>query len=347
VKRLKPQAMIQIAVSAVLIALLLYLAHRHHVWTQIAREPRWAIAAAAGLICIDWVINSFRWNLLLRVAGVVEKQRTLTCLYFIATFCTQLLPTGTGGDAVRIYDIARRRGQTALVIVATLQERLIGMATAMGIGLVAVALNWQRLPIGWRPVLIVLPSLAIAVVAVLIYPKIPAAIAAWIWKKWPAARRWEQKPIVRKIITALRPAASAPALTPLRLAPVIAVTVIAALMSFAVFWVLGYGAGIGVPFSGYCLVVPLVWVIAMAPSVGGAGVREGGFVLLMEELFAVGKEKSLAVAALFLVIQTAVAGIGGVMLVMRAPSWRKMVAEVSPAIDATTTSVPPTASARE
>jgi hypothetical protein len=51
----------------------------------------------------------------------------------------------------------------------------------------------------------------------------------------------------------------------------------------------------------------------MTPSVGGMGVREGGFVFLMG-LFGVPGKISLAVAALYLIVQTLMAGIGGLLL---------------------------------
>ena len=72
----------------------------------------------------------------------------------------------------------------------------------------------------------------------------------------------------------------------------------------------------GVSYTGYCLVVPLVWVISMTPSLGGAGVREGAFVFLLK-LFDVPADRSLTVAALFLILQTALACVGGLILAYR------------------------------
>jgi uncharacterized protein (TIRG00374 family) len=313
----------RIVVSAGMILLLVWIARKQHVARHIREVPPGGIAAAAGFTVLAWLVNSLRWNLLLRVAGVKENSRTLASLYFIGMFFSQLLPTGTGGDAVRMWDLYRRGHKPAAVVVATLQERFMGLGVSMLIGLIAVAFYFRELPPYLRPLLVGLPFVAVAAVAVFLYPRIPLAIAGHIGQR-SIFKRLAGSPIVHRITATIRPAANLPALTPRRLLPIVGVTMAGVLLSIAVWWALGVAAGMTVPFGGFCLVVPLVWVIAMAPSLGGAGLREGGFVALMLVLFAVPKDRSITVAALYLIVQLATACLGGLLLLARVAggSWK-------------------------
>jgi uncharacterized protein (TIRG00374 family) len=267
------------------------------------------------LLAVGWLINSVRWAMLLRVAGIKENPAYLASLYYIGMFFSQVLPTGAGGDAVRMLELYRRGHRPAPVVVATLQERLLGMGVSMLVGLVAAAAHWSQLPVAARPILIGLPLAAIAAVGVFLYPRVPMTAAAKVGT-WPAFSSLKKQPILHRLSVAIEPAAQLPPLTPVRLAPILLVTLTGVLFSISVWWTLGVAVGTGVGFGGFCLVIPLVWVIAMTPSLGGAGVREGGFVWLMS-MFSVPTDRALAVAALYLIVQLLLACVGGLLLVVR------------------------------
>jgi glycosyltransferase 2 family protein len=310
---------LKIAVSAGLIVIGVVVGRRQHVLDQLRLVPPRAIAEAAAFMLAAWAVNSVRWRLLLRVVGVVEGQAFLAGLYFLGGFFSQLLPTGAGGDAVRMWELYRRGHKPGAVIVATLQERLMGMGVSMGVGCVAAIYYFARLPASVRPLLLCLPLGAVAAMGVCVYPRVPLRMLQWVG-------HWRG---VRRLMAALRPAAELPGPRGGALAAIVAVTLLGDLLSFASWWVLGRAVDATVPFGGYCLVIPMVWIISMAPSLGGAGVREGGFIVLMRWMFGTPKGAALAVAGLFLVIQTVVAGIGGIILVVRVwrGTWKKANAE--------------------
>ncbi|MGA2229601.1 MAG: lysylphosphatidylglycerol synthase transmembrane domain-containing protein, partial [Tepidisphaeraceae bacterium] len=295
--------------------ILLYVGYRQHVLDKLRQVAPSAIAGAAGLLAIAWLINSVRWAMLLRVAGIKENAAYLASLYYIGMFFSQILPTGAGGDAVRMLELYRRGHRPAPVVVATLQERLLGMGVSMLVGLMAAAAHLTHFPAAVRPILIGLPLAAIAAVAIFLYPRLPLGVAAKMGT-WPVFRGLKKHPILHRLTAAIEPAAQLPPLTPARLVPILLVTLAGVLFSISVWWALGLAVGTGVGFGGFCLVIPLVWVIAMTPSLGGAGVREGGFVWLMG-MFAVPTDRSLAVAALYLIVQLLLAAVGGVFLLLR------------------------------
>jgi len=315
-------ALLRAGVSLALIAVLVVVAVRQHVLQSVRAVPASAVIEAALAVGVAWVINSFRWKLLLRVAGVNEPAGRLISLYFLGMFFSQLLPTGAGGDAVRMWELYRRGHRPAAVVVATLQERLLGMGVSMLVGLFTAVLYFGRLPAHQRLFLLGAPAAAVIAVSFALYPRLLLSILG------PR----KEGHMLHRLTAAFRQAAELPPLTLPRLVPIVAVTLAGVLLSILAWYLLGRGAQVPVEYGGFCLVVPLVWIISMLPSLGGAGVREGGFVVLMK-LFGVAEKTSLAVAALYLFIQLAMSGIGGLILLARmlGGSWRGRPPGIEPA----------------
>ncbi len=306
----------KILVSGVLIAILVTVGVREHVGEQLTHASRWWVAGGAGLLAAAWIINSGRWGLLLRAAGVKESPGVLISLYYIGMFFSQLLPTGAGGDAVRMWAISKRHGKPAAAIIATFQERLVGMGMSCLLGMCVGIFYFNRLPPNARVWMVIFQALMVTVVAVGLYPRLPLALAALFWDLAGKAISLEalgESKIGRKLAGAFSHVANLPPLTAGRLLPILLVGLGGILLSIGEWWAMGRAVGIDLPYTVYCLVVPLVWIISMLPSVGGMGVREGGFVYLMS-LFGVAKSPALAVAALYLIAQTLLAGVGGLLL---------------------------------
>jgi uncharacterized membrane protein YbhN (UPF0104 family) len=82
--------------------------------------------AVAIMVLSVWPM-AWRWEKLLHVRGIHERLSWLVRAYFVAYTAGQILPTAVGGDAVRIYETARRHpGQGAPVASSVLLERALG-----------------------------------------------------------------------------------------------------------------------------------------------------------------------------------------------------------------------------
>ncbi len=311
---------LQAIVSLTLVAILVIVARRSNMLESLRAIRPETLAFAAGLQAIAYVINSFRWQLLLHNAGVRERLGNLVMLYFIGQFFSLFLPTGAGGDAVRIYDVARRSGRSTQTIVATLQERLVGLGASLLIGLVATLYYLPLMPPELRGWAIVIQVVGMLGATLLIYPAPLFAAVRWCWRTQghrPLLRRAVEHPLVARVVGALRPIAELPPLRPLRFCLLVALAVTAISLGMGAYYVLGRSLQIGVGFTVLCMVVPLVWITRMAPvSLNGLGVSEGAFVFLMG-LFGVPSGKTLALALAFFGTQTALALLGGLLLLVR------------------------------
>ena len=75
-------------------------------------DPWYFLAAVALMIVTVWPM-ALRWQWLLRAKGIDDSLSWLTRAYFVSYAAGQILPTSIGGDAVRIFETARRHRGTA------------------------------------------------------------------------------------------------------------------------------------------------------------------------------------------------------------------------------------------
>jgi uncharacterized membrane protein YbhN (UPF0104 family) len=314
------RVLFQAVVSLVLVAVLVIVALRTQVFSTLATLQPGAVAWAAGLYVVACVFNSLRWQLLLRNGGVRERLGRLTALYFIGMFFTLFLPTTVGGDAFRIYEVARRSGRPTETIVATLQERLLNLGTGLLIGLGATLYFLPLIPMPLC-VWIVLGQVGAAVViSLLLYPTLLGAAARGTWRALghrPAMRRLVEHRLVARVLGVLRPVVDSPPPRPSQMVPLLSLAGMPVFLAVGMHYVVGRSLEIQAGFLVYCLVVPVVWVVRMLPvSLNGLGVGEGAFVLLMG-MFAVPEGQALALALTMLGLQTGLALAGGVVLAVR------------------------------
>ena len=72
---------------------------------------------------------ALRWQWLMRAQGMEDTFGWLTRAYLVSYTASQVLPTSIGGDAMRVYETARRHpGRTADVTAIILLERGLGGA---------------------------------------------------------------------------------------------------------------------------------------------------------------------------------------------------------------------------
>ncbi|MGH7215443.1 MAG: lysylphosphatidylglycerol synthase transmembrane domain-containing protein, partial [Tepidisphaeraceae bacterium] len=295
------------------VVLLVWLFRKYEVKDKLLAIRPADLVLAGAMILLACAVNTLRWQLLLRNVGIVRNWGGLFVLYLIGLFFTSFLPTGTGGDAVRIFDVARRSGKTAGAIVATLQERFFGMGTSMLIGLVATLFYWARLPENVRWWILLALAAGPAGVLVLLYP------GPWV----RAARDWlgisyQSKGIVGRVMRLLKPMLELPSLAPGRLLAVASVTAAGVVVSIGVYPVIGRSLNFPVAPGGWLLVIPLVWVIKMVPiTLGGAGVGELAVVGLLSQIFQAPTGNATAIAFAFLALQYCVAMFGGLLLAIK------------------------------
>lgn len=313
------RAAIQACVSILLIGVLITATHQSNLGAILATISPGAFALAIVAHGFGFALSTRRWQLLLRSVGVNERFWALLQLYLIALFFSLFLPTSAGGDAVRIYQVARRSGRAAEAIIGTLQERFLGLGASLLIGLAAMFYYLPLVPEGLRAWVAAIALTGMVGVAFVLYPRLAFSTCRQVWRvfdRCPIPNSVRSHPIALRVTAGLQPIAAIPPLPPLRLFVLLTLSLGAAIAGISSYYIISHSLNLSVSLIAFCLVVPLVWIVRMIPvSIGGIGVGEGSFVFLMG-LFAVASGPSLALALTVLAIQTIFALVGGLLLAL-------------------------------
>jgi len=329
------RTIVQALCSILIFGLLVLLVRRQNVFANLRAIPIHVVIEAIALLVLAYTLNSRRWQMLLRNVGIHERLANLTGLYFIGQFWTLFLPTGAGGDALRAYEVARRSDRPTVALLATLQERVFGLGASLIVGLVATFFYLPLVPRALHVWAFVLQGAGIAGVVLLLYPSLLTPLVRRVGRyaiRIGSVRRAVNHPIAARVLKTMQTILELPPISLRQSFVLTSMAIVAVLMGVAKFYLFGVALGVSVGFMAYCLVIPLVWIARMIPfSLGGLGVGEGAFVLLMG-LFGVPSERALAIALAAVGAQLICALMGGVLLFSRTArrTWRTMHATSAP-----------------
>jgi len=268
-------------------------------WSQMAGRLRHGhpldFVAAVALVLIALVIGAYRWWLLLRGAGVHLGARRLARVYAVSTFSNTFLPTNVGGDVTRALLVVRRGPLLTRVAVTIVVDRIGGLAGLLGIAWIAFALQPAVVPDGaqvflaWVTAAVIVGSLLTAL-AVFRGSRLARAL---IPKRFVS--------VARESRSLLQSYAHEPAM----LLALLALSLLFQALISLQLVMLARAIDVHLSFATAAVVLALVTVVTLIPiSIGGFGVREGSYVVLLSGASIAATEATLisvlSVAALFL-----------------------------------------------
>jgi uncharacterized protein (TIRG00374 family) len=263
----------KIATSTILLAWLLSRASLQDIFASIRRADVLVLLVAYSLDYVGWVINTFRWEVLLRALGVVPRRSFLLMSFLVATFFNNLLPSTLGGDASRAYDCYRHVGGQAMSSV--LIDRLLGLLVLVIFALISLPFATQltnHLPLlaPWLAAGIAGLLLALWLiffgrswgVASRLLARFPARLGSALGSVWSAFRVYRGK--WRALLQAL------------------VLSVLLQALVILYFIVVAWALDLDVPASNFFLIVPLALFVMMLPiSINGIGLRENTFAAML------------------------------------------------------------------
>jgi uncharacterized protein (TIRG00374 family) len=281
---------------------------------------RWLVLAAFLASVANVMISAGKWQILLRRSRVNIGYAAAAQLYWIGAFFSNFLPTGVGGDAVRLMMTPTDRGRSP-VAASILIERLSGLAVMLAVS--ALALVVLPLDLGLsRPLcVLILLTLTAAVLGVLYLPMWFLAVLAVVEQILP---RFLRRPFaqVQRVASALfGPGTDAGSVNR---ALLWSVPFYGAMMLAHYLMLRAVGADPGA--LAVILGAPLVSLVSLTPiTINGLFLAEGAFVLVYASA-GVAPEVALAAAIVRRLVDLANSGLGGGMwlawqLGMRGTAW--------------------------
>ncbi len=222
-----------------------------------------AVVAILLLMGAGLAIRAVRWWLLLRGLGADVSLGYLVLLYLAGNFFNTFLPSGFGGDVVRVVE-AGRQMPAARAAGSVLLDRLSGLVVLFVIALIALPFRPPEMPSGQVALVAGVAGGGLLMGGLLLNPRAIRRLLMWLPETWGAGNGNPLARFLAAVAGAGRPA----------LAGALTVSLVFNLMLFAWWWLAGLALGYDLAFGHVVLAVPLLSLSLLVPSVGGLGVRE-------------------------------------------------------------------------
>ncbi len=132
-KRFSWKSLLKPLFSVVLIAVLLHFTGFEGTLTRLSKANLWYIPVCVAVYLVAQAISTWRWKFLSEALNFRLSFRELYDYYLIGMFFNMFLPGSIGGDAMRLYYLARGAGRKK-------REALLTLLAERGVGLVALML---------------------------------------------------------------------------------------------------------------------------------------------------------------------------------------------------------------
>ncbi len=295
------RGILQVGISIIL----LVVAFRQVEWgdlrTSLAQISLPWLVAAWALFLIGVIVRAIRWQVLLLSLNVHRPLRDLVLWYFVGGFFNVLLPTGFGGDAVRVVELSQDTQRIGVILNSVVVDRYLGLMALLAMGLVAGA---------FRPDLA--PGPILGLIGLLLAGGI---FVAWLLTR-PWWRNWAQRGgFATRLLQLARLPDVAAGLSSYSLGAIVRAFLVSIVFNLLqIFWnvMIGVGLGLRLPIALYFVIVPLTSAALLLPAFGGLGVRELSYVALLGSA-GVPQATALAFSLSIYAITVATGLLGGVL----------------------------------
>ena len=268
-RRLAGSLWVRALVSAGLLAIVATQVDFRQAWEQLA-EGEWEFfLLSVVFLFAAFVVASARWLIFLRAAAVDAAFGSTLRAYLIGVFTTNFLPSQVGGDVARAW-IVSRPGTRTRAATTVVVDRATALGCLIAVAWVALASEPGSVP-GSLIVTLAVVTAAFAggclVLLALVYGG--GRIGRYVPRRLQSYARGAGK-------------ATRACLAGAVLWRTIAYGLVVQSLAAGSAWLVARAISLDIPFSALVVTLPLVVVLAVVPfSIGGLGVREGGFVVLL------------------------------------------------------------------
>jgi uncharacterized protein (TIRG00374 family) len=298
--------LLKIGVSVGLLLLLVWKIGWRETWETLKQADVRFLLAAWGIYLFSMVLRAYRWQVLLRIQKLEASLSQLTWLYFVGTFFNTVLPTGFGGDVVRMYELTKRSHQGTEAVGTVLADRLSGFVVLFVMACLALPFSYNLIP----------PAVSAFIVGVTLLTLLGLAIVlsdrVWEWLSRLPVLKWVlDKPRVQHFRTSIA------AYRTRDVGGALVASLVFNLSLVVLNYLVALGLGINVSPWYFFIFVPIIaFLLTLPVSLSGLGVREGGYILLFGQA---GVPSSLAFALSLCVYATAVATglVGGLLYALQ------------------------------
>ncbi len=262
------------------------------------------------LLLVNTGIHALKWEMLLKADGIRIPYLSLLASYLVGSFFNVFLPSNIGGDAYRIYDVARYSKRTAHAFASVLADRISGyMALALMAAIAGLA-GMQFLP---HPIIIIVPVAGVIALCMLVaFSFKPSLILKLMGLKF-IVKIYDFRPFILKLLESVKQYRAAPMLFLKIMLASFLFQIIAATSIF----LLARGLTIDAPYIAFIVIVPFISIIEAVPiTIFGLGIRDASYAYFLVNL-GVPEAQALTLALAYVVLTLVYVSSGGVIFLLR------------------------------
>jgi uncharacterized membrane protein YbhN (UPF0104 family) len=293
-------------IKALISAFLLYFSLRRVNLGNIGQRPggldlRW-MALALSVSCSQIPLLALRWREIIVVCGAKLPLATASGYTFIGQFFSQVLPTTVGGDAVRIWLLARGGFGWPTAIYSVLIDRVVGVSILAV--LIVACLPWTFNMIHDPIARAALAFVSFGTLAgTLVFLALGAKHLRVMERRWLTRHLSTASRVVWRLCLSANGARA------------VALSFAIHLMTAMVAWSAAMAVHAAIDFVHIVFLVLPVMLIATIPvSIAGWGVRESAMILAFSYA-GLAESDGLIVSIIFGLVSLAVGAIGGIVWV--------------------------------
>jgi len=316
----------KVIVSLILIVLLLREIGLQEIWEKLLHVHPGYLLAALVVALLGVVVRAYRWRVLLSALEIEVPLGQLTALYFIGFLFTNVLPTGFGGDPIRMYELSRYTHRAAESAGTVIADRFFGLIVLQAMAVAALAFSYQLVEPWMIAFTVLLFAGSLVAVGLLLNRRLWQSLGAHLRPLASLAQK--QGGIPSKIAGRVGNLSVAKGLErfyeSLRgynasaVGKTLGVSLVFNILLITMNYLVGLSLGDRVSIWYYFLFVPITSIVTMLPvSFAGLGVREGAYVFLFTQA-GMPRETALSLSLLVYVVSILAPGlIGGVIYVLK------------------------------
>jgi uncharacterized membrane protein YbhN (UPF0104 family) len=266
--------LLRMVISLGLLAFLLARVGLRETWESLQGANIGYLWAVFLLYLSSILLRSYRWRIFLNAQGVRASLPKLISLYLIGVFFNLVLPSGFGGDVVRVYELSQYSSRTASSITTVFMDRLSGFLALFAMATSALAFSYRLVPpeVGATIILIFLTSLV----------GTGALFSRSLWRRLkglPLLSSLAQRGGVKELYLSAQIYSLVPLLQAISLS--LAFNILLMIMNYLA----ALSFGVRISFLYFLLFIPIISLLLALPiSLSGLGVREGAYVYLFSRV---------------------------------------------------------------
>jgi hypothetical protein len=252
---------------------------------DLIRQADLALMLVAFVLVLAGVaVRAVRWMVLLHALGIYVPLRRLVELYFVGTFFNAFLPSGFGGDVVRVLELTQDTDATA-ALGTVIVDRMTGLLVLFVMALAALPFNAGLLPDEAAWAIGLLAAGGVMAGGVVLQGGLLRRLGGWL----PSPLALSGEGALARTYRAVTDCG------PRAIAQALGVSLIFNLMLVSFNYLVARAVGVDIAPAYFLFFVPVLSITLMLPiSIGGLGVREGVAVVLFKQA---GVGEAAAVAA--------------------------------------------------